>query len=129
MTKLFRIISFPQKTSFPLEIAARFQLNLMVTPIPRFNLYRNVPRKFMPILWFEQHVVASSSVASMVKLVLAAPTIGQVLGVILLIIGLICMISVFICTREKFQVLKTEENPKTEILMTNLPEARPLVTS
>lgn len=128
MTQSDSIISSAQKTSFPLEIAARFQLNLMITPIPRFNLYRNVPRKFMPILWFEQHVVASSDIARLVKLILAAPTIGQVLGGIIFIIGLALGISALCRRAENYEIPPSSDKLKTETqITTNLPETRPLM--
>jgi len=112
-----------QKTSFPLEIAARFQLNLLIDPIPRIGMYKDVPRKFMPVLWFEQHVKASDSIASTVKWILFIPTAGQLLGVLLTIVG-------FTLTVWTIQ----RRNGPTEILplngggeLTKLPETRPLM--
>lgn len=116
----------PQKTSFPLEIAARFQLNLLVTPIPRINLYKNVPRKFMPILWFEQHIVATKTVSNVVKLILAAPTAGQILGVIFAIIGI--TLTFLSCFRKRVVFAPQMSNKsKTESQKINLPENLPLM--
>lgn len=83
----------------------------------------------MPILWFEQHVVASSTIAQLVMLILAAPTAGQVLGVIFVIIGIILALSAFMCKREEFDVPPASTDKlKTETqITTNLPETRPLM--
>lgn len=83
----------------------------------------------MPILWFEQHVVASSTIAQLVKVILAAPTIGQVLGGIFVIIGIILVLLAFMCKREEFNApLASTDKLKTETqITTNLPETRPLM--
>ena len=130
----FTIYDFLQKTAFPLEIAARFQLNLFINPIPKFNMYKNVPKKFMPILWFEQHVQASETVVNLVKLVLAAPKIGQIIGWILFIVGLALTLTLF-CKHHDYEVASSEIL-KTEIRKTsvnyhnnnnNLPEMLPML--
>jgi scavenger receptor class B, member 1 len=107
-----KICLFIKETSFPLEIAARFQLNLLIDPIPRFKMYKNVPRLFMPVVWFEQHVKASSNIAIIVKLILNAVTIGQIFGFILTGIG-VFLIALILCTQEKiyeFDSLEKTEN-------------------
>lgn len=42
---------------------------------------------FMPILWFEQHVKMNEEIADTVKLILKVPHIGQLLGVLFVLIG------------------------------------------
>lgn len=121
-------ICLQQKTSFPLEIAARFQLNVLITPIPRFNLYANVPRKFMPILWFEQHVVASNNIANLVKLILAAPTAGQIIGALLVIIGSTLILTSCLCKRSHRYDVPSIDVTKTDAQQTTkLPETLPLM--
>ena len=107
-----------------MEIAARFQLNLLVTPIPRFNLYKNVPRRFMPVLWFEQHVTASENQATIVKLLLAAPTAGQIFGLTFVIIGITLMLAACIFVRDECEL---NYDVKTEFEKTKLPESLPLL--
>lgn len=97
-----------------------------MTPIPRFNLYQNVPRKFMPVLWFEQHVVASKSIANIVKLILALPVAGQILGVIFVIIGLTLVFTAWSHKRDGYQMTAVD-NTKTESQTANLPETLPML--
>jgi hypothetical protein len=68
-------------------VAARFQINLFVEPISAIDLYRDVPRKFMPILWFEQHVKMSKEIADEIKIVLKMPRWGQLAGAFTAVIG------------------------------------------
>lgn len=72
-------------------MAARFQINLLLDKIQSIPLYRNLPRVFVPVLWFEQHVKMSESIANEVKLVLNLPLMGQLMGVVICIIGLITL--------------------------------------
>ena len=48
----------------------------------------------MPILWFEQHVKMSESIADEIKFVLKMPKIGQAIGAIQCIIGFIILMTV-----------------------------------
>lgn len=76
-----------QKTAIPLEVAARFQINLLIEPIPSISTYKNVQRKFMPILWFEQHVKMSQNIGDEVKFILSMPSIGVKSGFLFILIG------------------------------------------
>lgn len=51
-------------------------------------MYKDVPRLFMPVLWFEQHVTASPNVATIVRAVINAAVIGQIIGLILVFFGI-----------------------------------------
>lgn len=72
-----------------MEVAARFQINALIRPIENIGLYQTVPEKFMPILWFEQHVQMTDSIADEIKLVLLVPFAGQIIGFCSVIIGII----------------------------------------
>lgn len=117
--------SCKQKTGFPLEIAARFQVNLLITPIPGLKMYKNVPRKFMPILWFEQHLKIPADIAYIVKAVLAAPLAGQLLGGIFLIAGMILVLTPCLLTDDKYEISSTKKTEPQKII--NSPESLPLV--
>jgi hypothetical protein len=81
----------------------------------------------MPVLWFEQHVVADDSLAYLVKLILAASTAGQILGIVFVMIGVTLILFACPCTRDKFAV-KAVEKQKTETQMTTIiPESLPLM--
>lgn len=41
----------------------------------------------MPILWFEQHVEMNKDVADEVKMILGLPHVGQMMGVVFIVVG------------------------------------------
>lgn len=55
-------------------------------------MYRDVPRIFVPVLWFEQHVKMSESIANEIKFALNMPLMGQIMGIVMFIIGLITLL-------------------------------------
>ncbi|XP_061704075.1 protein peste-like isoform X2 [Cydia pomonella] len=46
----------------PLEVAARFQLNVLIEPNPNIALYEKVPKMLFPIFWVEQSVQTEASI-------------------------------------------------------------------
>jgi hypothetical protein len=84
----------------------------------------------MPVLWFEQHVVASNNVANLVKIVLAAPLAGQIMGAILIIIGVACLLASCMNHSHSEYEIANLESTKTEnatTKTTKLPERLPLM--
>lgn len=72
----------------PIDVKARFQVNLMVEPSEDILLYSDVPeRYFMPILWFDQRARLTPVLADEVKTMVAIYTITTSLAFCLLIIG------------------------------------------
>ncbi|KAJ8721182.1 hypothetical protein PYW07_001957 [Mythimna separata] len=59
------------KLGVPLEVAARFQLNIYLEPSDNVNLYQNVPRMLFPIFWVEQKVNMESAVIAELRFVRA----------------------------------------------------------
>lgn len=83
----------------PLQVRARLQLNLLIQPIKHIKLFENVPKIFIPMLWFRQEADLSSDLGSQLKFVLILPTLGQVtflgiagLGLLLFVIGVVIWI-------------------------------------
>ncbi|CAH1715010.1 unnamed protein product [Chironomus riparius] len=115
-------------TSLPLEAKARVQLNILVKPLPRIKMYRNVQTKFLPILWMEQSFELDNQMTFMVKLMLWTPFIGQMIGCVTIIIStyLIYRLSQSSVKEEKQEYIDENENNK-EIKNKKLPELSPLV--
>ncbi len=75
-------------TGVVLDVAARLQLNLLISPNPSLGLYSNVPKHFMPILWFEQKFTMPSEIATGITIANSIAWIGQIASMIVLTIGL-----------------------------------------
>lgn len=123
-----------QKTAIPLEVAARFQINILVEPIQSISIYQKVQKKFMPILWFEQHVIMSEDIANEVKMILSFPAVGQTMGAIFVVIGLILIIinplrNIFIrkCCVRHCKVTDLDKMTTNENAPQLIPEISPLI--
>ncbi|XP_037825530.1 protein peste-like [Lucilia sericata] len=79
------------KTGIALEVAARFQVNMLVEPIPSLSLYENIPRIFFPLIWFEQKVRITPELAKDLKMIPCALLGGQIFAGIIFAIGLILL--------------------------------------
>ncbi|XP_043269958.1 protein croquemort-like isoform X2 [Venturia canescens] len=87
-------ITIEPKTGIPMQVRGKLQLNLLIQPDKFIEIFKNVPRTFVPMLWFSQEADLTSSLASQVKFVLILPLLGQVtlygiaaIGFLLLAIG------------------------------------------
>ncbi|GAB0093508.1 uncharacterized protein DMENIID0001_086580 [Sergentomyia squamirostris] len=76
----------------PLEVAARFQLNLLIRPSPNIGLYQDVPTVFFPILWFQQKVTINSELASDIRQVHSLPTIGYICAGVVILFGILLIL-------------------------------------
>ena len=116
-----------QKTSLPLEIKGRFQLNVLMNPIKNIDMYRDVPRIFIPVVWFEQSFKVDESLALWIKGALNLDLLGQVFGFILAITSIILMLILTLKIKKKengSQIIKLESTLK----LTRLPESSPLMS-
>uniref|UniRef100_A0A1B0BTQ7 Scavenger receptor class B n=1 Tax=Glossina palpalis gambiensis TaxID=67801 RepID=A0A1B0BTQ7_9MUSC len=79
------------KTGISLEVAARFQVNMLVEPIRGISLYENIPRIFFPMIWFEQKVRITPDLAKNLKTLPYVLLGGQIIAGFLFLIGLILL--------------------------------------
>ncbi|XP_034472920.1 protein peste [Drosophila innubila] len=79
------------RTGIPLEVAARFQVNMLVEPIDGIALYTDVPRIFFPLIWFEQKVRITPELADQLKMLPLVLLAGQIFSGLCLAIGLILL--------------------------------------
>jgi hypothetical protein len=109
-----------------MKVAARFQINILIEPIPKFSMYEKVQRKFIPVLWFEQRVKMNDEILGHVKILLGIPNWGETLGVFFVVIGIIQII--IIPLKHFFTKKFCEQEVKTENLEVKVsPEVFPLL--
>lgn len=85
----------------------------------------------MPILWFEQHVEMSEDIANEVKMILAMPHSGQMMGLLFVVIGMVQImflpIKNFVTSRFCLKQSKVcDVNRKAEVELSK-PEFSPLI--
>lgn len=73
----------------------------MISPIPRFTMYQDVPKKFIPILWMEKKIEADKGFYWKLRLALSAPKIGQILGILLIFTGVVLITQYLLNRRRK----------------------------
>jgi hypothetical protein len=78
----------------------------------------------MPVLWFEEHVVADESVGALVRIILLMPLVGEILGIILVLLAIILMAVPFIKRHHK----ELQENDLKPVELIQIsPENLPLM--
>lgn len=84
-------------TGAPLEVTARFQANFLIRPNEDIALFQEAPRVIIPVMWFEQKFAMDKRMADEIKAALAIPRIGQMMGGVLILLGvfLIALYPVF----------------------------------
>lgn len=98
-----------------------------MNPIKNIDMYRDVPRTFIPVVWFEQSFKVDEKLANWIKLALNLDLLGQVFGFILAIISIIVMLILTLRikkTENGSQIIKLESTLKLK----RLPESSPLMS-
>lgn len=70
-------------------------------------MYRDVPVKFLPVVWFEQTFKLSDSFARIIKISSWVPIVVQIIGFIVALVGIY---NVFLLTTRKRQDLTIERD-------------------
>ncbi|XP_048480470.1 protein peste [Plutella xylostella] len=85
--------SVEPKLGIPLDVAARFQLNIYMEPTPNIALYENVPRLLFPVLWVEQRVTIDDTVLAELRFVRAVLDWGAIFsaGVALVLAAIVAL--------------------------------------
>ncbi|XP_017060504.1 protein peste [Drosophila ficusphila] len=78
-------------TGIPLEVAARFQVNMLVEPIQGIQLYTGIPKVFFPLIWFEQKVRITPEMADQLKVLPIVLLSGHIFAGVCLAIGIILL--------------------------------------
>ncbi|XP_071563110.1 protein croquemort [Temnothorax nylanderi] len=84
-------ITLEPMTGIPLDVSARFQINVLMQPSATVTMFNNAPKIYMPIFWFELKVQVNEEMASNLSLLLAFPIVMLSIGIIMITIGL-CLI-------------------------------------
>lgn len=118
-------------TGITLDVAARFQINMLVRPVNNIAMYQDAPYLFFPIIWFEQKVTIPKEIASEVQMVLSIPTTGYICIAVIVAIGLIMIlwlpITRFVCSKKDMKTIDHNTNEKG-ITTIGGPESSPLMT-
>ncbi|KAJ9578477.1 hypothetical protein L9F63_005297, partial [Diploptera punctata] len=76
------------KTGIPMDVAVRFQINLLLQPHEFVSIYRDAPRIFFPMIWFEETFRLSSENSNNLKELVLLPQKGLYFSIGLTGLGL-----------------------------------------
>lgn len=121
-------ITLEPMSGIPLDVAARFQINMLITPTPNIGLYAEAPEMFFPVLWFEQRVTITDDMAAEVRTLVSVPLTGYICCGILIVVGFVMIfwlpVARCIHTRTKSSVPNANERQTEKGLK---PEGSPLI--
>ena len=68
------------KPGIPLDVAIRMQINILVRPLEYVHVLRDVNTMFFPMIWFETTTELTDDLIGQLKLLQAAPGLGNIMG-------------------------------------------------
>jgi len=88
------------RAGVPIDVVARFQINLLLEPVPNINLFSGLSETFIPVMWFENSAGVPPNLVFEMKLLSLLPDIlagtGWVMvGVSIAVIIILSMMKVF----------------------------------
>lgn len=99
-----------------------------MNPIKNIKMYKDVPRQFIPVVWFQQQFKIDENLALLIKFALNFGLLGQVIGFFLAFASMLWMYNL---TVKKRKLEKGSQSIKLEtstIKTTRLPENSPLMS-
>ncbi|GAB0094338.1 Protein croquemort [Sergentomyia squamirostris] len=98
------------QTGIPLDIRGQLQLNLMMTPDKHFTMFENVPKMFVPMLWFRQTANLTEDLAKSAWWAVNLRPFGLYLAFGLLAIGgVFVLVGIFLTIMKKWTWTKEED--------------------
>jgi len=86
----------------PIDVAARFQLNVLLDKVDGIAMLKNVSKTFFPVLWFENKAQVPDNLVFKMKLLANLPEILQGVGWVQIGVSLsICIIGTLILTSKR----------------------------
>ncbi|KAI4461339.1 scavenger receptor class b type-1 sr-b1 [Holotrichia oblita] len=91
-------------SSVVLDLSLRMQINILLQPIKGLRLFRNVPKVFVPLFYFDQSIRLEDAVLERIKLLQTLPELAKICSVWMIITGGVLIgvaILLFVFVREK----------------------------
>ncbi|KAL7034796.1 hypothetical protein ACKWTF_008098 [Chironomus riparius] len=109
-------ITLEPMTGVPLEVVMRFQLNFLLKDSEDIALFQSCPTTFIPTLWVEQKYKIDEKMIDELKIAVKVPYFGRIVGLIIFVLGIVCVLITIIIKCITRQTLKEAD--------VNLPEIK-----
>lgn len=77
------------------------QVNLLMSPFEAFDLYKDLPEVYIPMLWFRERAEITPELADLLNLVLFTQTLAPAILYSLAVIGILMLCSGLIVRKIK----------------------------
>ncbi|XP_067010074.2 protein croquemort [Anabrus simplex] len=85
-------ITLEPETGIPLDVAARFQINILLQPHDYVSMLSGLPRVFFPVLWFQERASMTADMAVSLGYLLLLPSIGLVVSLLMVAFGVLAIL-------------------------------------
>ena len=86
------------KSSIPVKVSMRLQINILLEKNENIAyIFKNLPRVFYPVLWFESEATLPESMSGQLSLLVNLPVITQACGIAGIVLGLLGMLTALYC--------------------------------
>ncbi|XP_057336645.1 protein croquemort-like [Microplitis mediator] len=89
-------VTLEPNTGIPLDVAARLQINILLQPSLTVDFFRNVPRVYFPMFWFNFRGGTPDNLAWGLKQLLTLPSTGLYTSLAMAILGVVLIVIVII---------------------------------
>ena len=89
-------LSVEPESGVPTDVKARFQMNVLLDKVPDVALFGNVPRSFVPVMWFENSAEVPKDMIFKMKLISNLKNILGGTGWVLFGLGVGVLVIIFI---------------------------------
>lgn len=110
------------RTGVVLELAARLQINVLIEPNEAITMFREMPERMFPILWFEIKTTLPDHLLRKIRIAEWAPLILDTISLILILLGVVAIIKLIFCKEQSKKKIPRITDPG-EILPLKLPKS------
>ncbi|CAG7823679.1 unnamed protein product [Allacma fusca] len=98
-------IDLEPRSGIPLQVAASFQINILLQPTKEYTLLHDVPKIYFPTVWFKQTARIDDKIGPELAILTALPGAGTIISFVVLSLGVTCLlvIAIFYLTRRCFK--------------------------
>ncbi|KAF7992790.1 hypothetical protein HCN44_005134 [Aphidius gifuensis] len=113
-------ITLEPNTGIPLDVAARLQVNILLQPSNTIDLFKNVPKIYLPIMWFDLRGGTTDNLASSLRQILWLNKIGIYGSTILASIGGLMLIIIGVMQYLKSRQINDQNTRKLNMIQGNV---------
>lgn len=85
-------LAIEPESGIPVDVAARFQINVLIDKVPGISMFEKVPKSFIPVMWFEDSMSTPSNMVTKMKMMAYLKNIVSGVGWAIFSLGLTILI-------------------------------------